>query len=138
MTYIETELYKILGSGLRVARDASGLTLQEVSKKFNTTPMTIQRYEKGDRKITVEKIRLLCDLYQVDANELMQNCIEEWKNISSQPNKLFDLTEPEQQLLRSYRQLNLEGQAKAVEYVNDLVATGRYIKSNSDGLLEAK
>lgn len=37
-------------------------------------------------------------------------------------------------LLSSFDQLNDEGQGKAVEYVEDLVATGRYKKSCEPGL----
>lgn len=37
-------------------------------------------------------------------------------------------------LLTSFDQLNEEGQTKAVEYVEDLVLTGRYKKCSAPGL----
>lgn len=40
----------------------------------------------------------------------------------------------EQQLLSSYRSLNPEGQAKLIDYADDLVSSGKYIKSNSPDL----
>lgn len=76
MAYIETRIYKILGRHLRNSREAAGLTLTDVAEKLSITPMTIQRYEKGDRKISVEKIRVLCDLYNIDADQLMQSSID--------------------------------------------------------------
>lgn len=47
---------------------------------------------------------------------------------------LSALSEPEQQLLRSYRDLNDEGQAKLTSYSYDLVSSGNYIKSDSSEL----
>ena len=44
------------------------------------------------------------------------------------------LTPQQSALLSSFDQLNDEGQGKAVEYVEDLVATGRYKKSCEPGL----
>ena len=43
-----------------------------------------------------------------------------------------DLSIGEQSLLTSFRELNLEGQQKVLEYVADLCASGRYIKTASD------
>lgn len=44
------------------------------------------------------------------------------------------LTPQQSALLTSFDQLNDEGQAKAVEYVEDLVLTGRYKKSCPSGV----
>lgn len=75
MAYLEESLYKELGNLLRTAREKSGLTLAEIANKMEVTPMTIQRYEKGERKINTEKIRLLCKFYSVNPEELMQNAV---------------------------------------------------------------
>ncbi len=47
------------------------------------------------------------------------------------------LTASEQSLLADFRQLNEEGQDKVVEYTSDLVASGRYIKSDKDEVVGA-
>lgn len=129
MSYIETELYKTLGRYLRVAREASGLTLSDVANKIDTTLMTIQRYEKGDRKITVEKIRLLCSLYGVDADKLMQDSINSIK-LYTQSNSLSLKEESynfnEQKCIKSFRKLNDSGQGKVLNYMDDLAASGNY------------
>lgn len=44
------------------------------------------------------------------------------------------LTPRQSALLSSFDQLNEEGQTKAVEYVEDLVLTGRYKKCSAPGL----
>lgn len=44
------------------------------------------------------------------------------------------LCETELRLVALYRDLNHEGQEKLIDYADDLVASGKYIKSGSDGL----
>lgn len=83
MSYMERELYHILGVYLKEAREKSGLTLTDVSEVIGTTPMTIQRYEKGDRKITIEKVRELCRCYKADSDALMQKAVTEFKALYS-------------------------------------------------------
>lgn len=85
MSYMEQELYYILGSFLKSARESAGYTLTEVSEKMNTTPMTVQRYEKGDRKISVEKVRELCAIYNTNSDLLMQNAVNKFKSLYSEP-----------------------------------------------------
>lgn len=47
----------------------------------------------------------------------------------------IDKTEPrEEQLIDLYRQLNEEGQDKLIDYADDLVASGKYIKTASNKL----
>lgn len=83
MSYMERELYHILGVYLKEAREKSGLTLTDVSEIMGTTPMTIQRYEKGDRKISIEKVRELCHCYKADSDALMQKAVTEFKALYS-------------------------------------------------------
>ena len=122
MAYIETNLYKALGSYLRIARESSGFTLSEVSKRMDTTLMTIQRYEKGDRKITIEKIRALCSIYGVNADQLMQDSIDSLKQTSN----TSPVSLRESKLLSTFRLLNLKGQEKAMGYIDGLVASGNF------------
>ena len=130
MSYIDQELYLIVGNALRDARDAAQMTLAEVAKKMGVTTMTIQRYEKAERKATVETIRKLCAIYGVDADSFMQKAINSFKDLPC-PSSSF--TPSEQSLLSDFRRLNAEGQEKVSEYTSDLVASGRYDISTGDG-----
>lgn len=49
-----------------------------------------------------------------------------------------DLQGEEQRLLDLYRDLNEEGREKLVDYADDLVTSGKYIKSNPAGLVHTK
>lgn len=47
-------------------------------------------------------------------------------------------SEAEEQLISLHRTLNHEGQEKLLDYADDLVASGKYIKSDQNQLGEAK
>jgi len=46
------------------------------------------------------------------------------------------LSDVKQSLLSCFRSLNDEGQHRLIEYGDDLVSSGKYIKSGSDRLVE--
>lgn len=66
MSNYEVELYKIIGSMLRDARLKCGFTLEHAGEKAGVTAKTIQRYEMGQRKISIEKLMELTSLFGVD------------------------------------------------------------------------
>ena len=121
MTYIDHRLYSILGESLRDARDSAGMTLADASAAIGVTIMTIQRYEKAERKATVETIRKLCSAYSVDADELMQHAIDRFRSLSPVSiSNSESLSSSERVLLSSFRTLNASGQCKLIEYAEDL------------------
>lgn len=127
MTYIDHRLYSILGESLRDARDSAEMTLADAAAAIGVTTMTIQRYEKAERKATVETVRKLCSAYSVDADELMQRAIDRFRSLSSVSiASSEDLSCSERALLSSFRSLNSSGQRRLIEYAEDLVASGRY------------
>ena len=65
--------------------------------------------------------------------ELLHLGIAELDNSPSE--SLSDLIPSETQLLALHRQLNEEGQEKLLSYADDLVSSGKYIKSDPLGLV---
>ena len=127
MTYIDHRLYSILGEFLRDARDSAEMTLADAANAIGVTTMTIQRYEKAERKATVETVRSLCSVYGVDADSLMQKSINRFRSLSeSSVSASESLSDSEQMLLSRFRLLNADGQQRLVEYAEDLAASGRY------------
>ena len=127
MTYIDHRLYSILGEFLRDARDSAEMTLSDAASAIGVTTMTIQRYEKAERKATVETVRKLCSAYSVDADELMQRSIDRFRSLSTvSVSNQECISHSERALLSSFRSLNSSGQRRLIEYADDLVASGRY------------
>lgn len=127
MAYIDHSLYSILGEFLRDARDSAEMTLADAASAIGVTTMTIQRYEKAERKATVETVRKLCAVYGVDADSLMQGAIDRFRSLSDFSISVSEyLSDPERILLSRFRSLNADGQQRLVEYAEDLAASGRY------------
>lgn len=58
------------GERLREARLAKGLTQSELGEKIGVAKSTLAGYEKGSREPDLQKIRLLLETLDIDANEL--------------------------------------------------------------------
>ena len=112
---------------LRQAREQAGLTQQDLAKKLGVTKSAIGNYENGVSSPKWDILIKIFDVLHVDPNFLYQDDF----SFRSEPSSL---TPQQQTLLASFDQLNNEGQDKAVEYVEDLVMTGRYKKSYSSGV----
>lgn len=114
---------------LRQAREQSGLTQQDLAEKLGVTKSAIGNYENGVSSPKWDVLLKIFDILQVEPNFLYQD------SFSLDVSESRSLTPPQQSaLLSSFDQLNEEGQQKAVDYVDDLVLTGRYKKYASSGL----
>ena len=106
-----------LYQNIKARRIQLGLTQTELAIKAGYSDKSmIAKIEKGDVDLPQSKIMLFANALNIPAPTLMG-----WDD-----EKEYVLTTAEQALVNSFRHLNNEGQEKAVEYVGDLVATGRY------------
>jgi len=71
MNDYEEKLYKIIGSMLREARIKSGFTLEQAGEKIGVIAKTIQRYETGERKISINKLMELTSLFGTEYTSFM-------------------------------------------------------------------
>ena len=115
-------------SRLRQAREQAGFTQQDLAKKLGVTKNAISNYENGVSSPKWEILVEIFDILHVDPNFLYQD------DFSSELAEAHVLTPQQSALLAAFDQLNEEGQTKAVEYVEDLVLTGRYKKCPASGL----
>lgn len=113
---------------LRQAREMAGLTQQDLAEKLGVTKNSISNYENGVSSPKWDILVKIFDVLRVDPNFLYQD------DFSSELTEAHILTPQQSTLLAAFDQLNEEGQIKAVEYVEDLVLTGRYKKRPASGL----
>lgn len=111
------------GSRLRERREALGLKQSELGRMLGVTGSAIGNYENGFSSPRADILYRVFDVLQCDANFLFQ---DEMKDAEITPQAIR-----ERHLIDSFRQFNEEGQKKTIAYVDDLLATGQYIKSNS-------
>jgi len=114
---------------LRQAREQAGLTQQDLAKKLGVTKSAIGNYENGVSSPKWEILVKIFDALNVDPNFLYQDDFSVDAITSTRP-----LSSTQKVLLDAFDQLNDEGQIKAVEYVEDLVLTGRYKKCPASDL----
>ena len=62
---------KSVGEKLKDLRKSRGFTLEEVIQKLNISKSTYERMEKGDTGTWITKIGLICNLYQIEPEELL-------------------------------------------------------------------
>ena len=118
------------GERIRQLRIQHQMTQEELGAKVGVQKAAIYKYENGLivnlKRSTLEKLAIVLE---TTPTYLMG--LEDDENDSS---ILSELTPRQSALLLSFDQLNEEGQQKAVDYVDDLVLTGRYKKCAASGL----
>jgi len=110
-------------SRLRERREALNLKQSELGHMLGITGSAIGNYENGISSPKADILYRVFDVLQCDANYLFQDEMSE--------NHESGQSEKERHLLDVMRQMNDEGQQKVVEYADDLLSTGRYIKIHS-------
>lgn len=110
-----------IGMKIREFRNEAGLTLEEVGKAVNKKPRTISSWQVGRSEPNADELIILCQLFH--------KRISDFYNEESYQLALA-LTDAEEQLIFSIRELDDYGQEKAFEYVADLVDSGNYERKN--------
>lgn len=117
---------------LKNRRKELGLTLSQIADKMGVSEATVQRWESGNIKsLRQERIGPLSEILRVSPAVLMGWADDEVTSPSPRP----PITSKEEELLALHRQLNEEGQGRLLEYADDLVSSGKYIKSDPLGLV---
>lgn len=115
------------GDRIRQLRIEHQMTQEELGAKVGVQKAAIYKYENGLvvnlKRSVLEKLALVLDTTPT----YLMGMEESEHNPST-------LTPQQSALLSSFDQLNEEGQTKAVEYVEDLVLTGRYKKCSAPDL----
>lgn len=112
----------MLSERLREARRNAKKTQMDVATAIGVTESTYCGYETGKRQPDALKIGAIASFLGVSGDFLLE--IDPAENKDALPK--LDRT-----LLRYFHQLNEEGQEKLLEYADDLVQSGKYIKTNT-------
>ena len=104
-------------------RKQKSLSQQAIANYLQITRQAYSNYENGKREPDYETLLKLSEFFGVTVDYLTRG---------ETPTAL--LTDPEQQLLDLFRQLNTEGQQEAVKLVGMLVQTGSYKKTDTNSV----
>ena len=118
------------GERIRQLRIEHQMTQEELGTKVGVQKAAIYKYENGLivnlKRSTLEKLAIVL--------ETTPTYLMGLEDSESNSTVLSELTPQQSALLSSFDQLNEECQQKAVDYVEDLVLTGRYKKCAASGL----
>lgn len=109
---------------LRIARGYSQISLADA---LGVSKSTIGAYETGDRKPSYEGQEQIADFFNVSIDYLR----------GKEDGSMYYLSPEIMPMIHKYNQLNDEGREKVNEYIDILLASGRYIKSHQNELVGA-
>lgn len=113
-----------------------GYSFQDLADLTGMSKSTLQRYEAGAIKnIPLDKLKILASALRV-APEWIMGWNETESAGSGGSSSTVPLAPQEEEIIDIFRALNDEGQHRLIEYGDDLVSSGKYIKSGSDRLVE--
>lgn len=119
---------------LRKERD---LTQEEISKALGVSKSSVAMWETGQRLPSPELYEQIADFFNVDIDYLYgRSSIRQKVRYDEDGNMQRTLSQEESDLLDSYALLNQEGHEKVLDYISDLIDSGKYKKYNSAELVE--
>lgn len=115
-----------IGSRIKERREELGITQTQLAEMIGVTKGAIGNYETDANSPKASIMYKVFRALQCDANYLYQDEIGESESSM--------LPHDERNLLKMYRDLNPEGKEKLTDYADDLIHSGKYIKSNQNEL----
>lgn len=108
-----------LGEKIRVSREKTGLTMEELGKKCGTTKQTIYKYETGKvTNIPLDRLMRIADAVDVSASYLMG-----WEDINAEQLTDGELSEVKRSLIQFALSLTDEQAALALRVLRSIAVS---------------
>lgn len=147
MSEREIELYKIIGSTLRKAREQKDLTNVEVAKRLTSqgvkiSDTSLRRYENGEHKIKVELLEKLCIIYELEYTEVMKEA--QLRRLKAYDESLHVISKKDpdpvsamygaqaSELLTIFQSLNTKGKEQALTQLRMIANTPDFTEKEKD------
>ena len=105
-------------------RKKCNLTQKEFAEKLGVKNSAVSNWENGLNSIDIDTLHRACGVFGVTVNDMYGV----FANLQSE-----DYQPQEKQLIHNYRSLNQEGKEKIVEYIDDIIQSGKHKKHNNVG-----
>lgn len=124
-TSSDYQLRKEIGNRLKQAREAKGMTQEDMGKLFNMTAQGYSRYERGT-DIRGTLLIQFCSVLE---------CSPDWiLGVTTKGKQLHPESELLIALKKTVLSLNQEGQRKVSEYASDIASSPKYTIGISRGV----
>lgn len=116
-------------------REEKNVSMMQAAKDVNLPYTTYVNYEKNLREPNFETLIALANYFEVSVDFLIgRNNIRTYF-VDTHDSTNLKLNSKERAIICAYRELNEEGAEKVEEYIKDISSSGRYIKSDSNGMV---
>ena len=122
----------MINSRIKELRKEKSLSQEKLAKKLGVSRSTVSMWEIEQSEPDIELLIKLSSVFDCSLDYLTGK-----SNIKKEPSEKEELTADEQKLLKSFRELNEEGQYILLSQAEALTLSGQYIKTNSAKLGEA-
>ncbi|WP_353279025.1 helix-turn-helix domain-containing protein [Wolbachia endosymbiont (group B) of Longitarsus flavicornis] len=122
--------YKVIGQEVRNRRLAKGYTQKDLAKKIGTTYQVILQYEKGTRKISIEKLYAIAKVLSISITDLIP--------VSNEKIRLEDEEEEILNLVRKYKTINDQELRKVFYLLAKFTRVGEKSSRKSEKIKIAK
>lgn len=129
---IQGEIRERIRASLERYISESGYTQKEVAERLGVSQSSVTNWVKGKNSPDVNLVIPICNLLNITVGQFYGE--EKTKNSPS----TAEAAPGEEQIVMLYRELNTEGQERLLNYADDLVASGKYIKSDKNTLGKEK
>lgn len=102
---------KTIGQIIRQYRKTKGMSQMDLAEAIGVSYQQVQKYEKGTNRISVDRLKQIADAFGITINELFQ---QEKLAVSETLATYGKLTDDEQLLLHSFREIKNKNMKKAV------------------------
>ena len=110
---------EIIAERLRTARDNADITQKEAADALGVTLQAISSYERAVTRIDVESLGVLCDLYGVTVDSIVNGPTGENEKPAAESNGLDNV---DQELMELLQQLTPEQWVRVNDFVKGLLA----------------
>lgn len=108
----------------------SGIKVTPACRNSGAGPNLLQDL-KGGKDISLKRIKMLAEYLNITTSELLGEKMPASENEGGPDSEGDPLRST---LLRNFDQLNQEGRERLVETSDDMVSSGKYIKTGTDGM----
>lgn len=112
-----------VGERIKAAREAAGMTQEQLGRELGVTGVAVMRYEKGQRQPNIDQRLLMADIFKTPLLHFIEQNVYIEEEVGTFPLS----SDPVKDCLDSaYEALNDNGQKKVADYAIDLTKIPEY------------
>ena len=105
MSEFEKDLYVRLGCRIKIMRKTRHMTQDDLAKELNVSQVLVSQYEKGTRKMPLETLEALSDIFECTMYDLMGTAFGKELIENSYESKVYEILQTTDLTEDDYKQI---------------------------------